>query len=471
MIMGRALGASVAVALIAMLGAVRPAVAAAGPNVLVIVTDDQRAQGTLAVMPATRRYFHRGGTSFSKAVATTPLCCPSRVSILSGQYAHNHGVFHNSANSDELEHLDYSSLLPRYLQDAGYETGIVGKYLNGWDLARQPPNFDDYAITDGDYLQTSWDINGQPRTVSTYSTRFVGRLAARFLKLQEGHDGRPWFLYVAPSAAHGTFGQGPPHFDPERRYAHAKVGPSEPNPATRETNLADKPPFWQQIVREFPPGTDGLPNAHQTRRGQLRLLMSADDMVGHIFNTLRKEGETHRTLAIFISDNGLLWGEHGDVPIKDMPWLPAIKIPLAMRWPGHVRAGHTDARLAANIDLAPTVLDAVGLPVPPTMDGRSLLQPWLRSRVLVEYGGFSNGRISIPRWSGLYAPGNYEYAQYYTPTDSHPVTFQEYYDLRSDPWELHNVLGDSKPANDPADLRALARRLAAAQRCAGSSCP
>src|SRR5688572_23696620 len=100
------------------------------PNVLLIVTDDQRAEDTLQVMPSTRRIFGRGGTKFGNAVTTTPTCCPSRATIMSGRYAHNHGVWHNNNNQDQLDQLDTDSLLAHQLSRAGYRTGIVGKYLN-----------------------------------------------------------------------------------------------------------------------------------------------------------------------------------------------------------------------------------------------------------------------------------------------------------------------------------------------------
>src|SRR5438093_7922283 len=128
--------------------AIQPPLAGASttpPNVLVIVTDDQRIN-TMHQMPQTRELFAGGGTSFPHAFVTTPLCCPSRASIFTGEYAHNHGVWHNSDNGDELAQLDYASMMQRYLQIYGYATGIVGKYLNGWDIRQAPPNFDYYAL-------------------------------------------------------------------------------------------------------------------------------------------------------------------------------------------------------------------------------------------------------------------------------------------------------------------------------------
>ena len=461
--LARAIAASVAIGAV-----VLPGTAAAKPNILVIVTDDQRAQGTMQVMPRTRSLFFDQGTRFPQAVVTTPLCCPSRASILTGKYAHNHGVWHNSQNGAELANLDYSSMFPRYLQDAGYTTGIVGKYLNGWDLSQPPPNFDSYDITEGNYHNTSWNLNGTQQVVSQYATAFDGKLASDFINAREAQDRKPWMLYLAPPAPHATFDQNGVSFEPQPRYAHAPVGPFPSNPATQEQDLSDKPPFWRQALQDNPPGTPGLISPQATRAGQLRLLMSADDMVAHVFRTLKKDGERRRTLAIFISDNGLFWGEHGNLPIKDMPWLPSIRVPLALRWPGHVTGGQSDQRLAANIDLAPTILDAAGVTLPSTLDGRSLLQSWSRPYILTEYGGFSNGKINIPPWASLYRPDSFQYTQYRN--EGGGTSFQEYYKLASDPWQLDNLLGDSNPANDPPTAGASAA-LAQARICAGASCP
>src|SRR5581483_5854364 len=419
-------------------------------------------------MPETSRWIFRAGVRFKDAVATTPLCCPSRASILSGRYAHNHGVLLNSKNAQELAQFDYSQTFPAYLQRAGYETGIVGKFLNGWNVAQAPPYFDSYAITDGGYYDTVWNLGGEVRTVGEYSTTYTGRLAAGFIQAQEQHDQRPWLLYVATSAPHGTLSGDRIVLQPAPRYANAPVGALPGNPARSERNLSDKPPFWVQAVNQgLPPG---VPNARKTRAAQLRMLMSVDDMVTRLARTLRRDGERRRTLVIFTSDNGLLWGEHGDLPIKDMPWLPSIRVPLAMRWPGHLRRGATDARLAANVDIAPTILDAAGIAVPASMDGRSLLRRWQRPFILTEYFGLTGGSLQIPPWASLYAPHSFAYDEYYQAGGSSPPIFREYYDLRQDPWQLDNLLGDADPTNDPY-VGGAAQALASARSCSGSSCP
>lgn len=446
-----------------------PAVAEARaprPNVLLIVTDDQPAAGTMQVMPRTRALFERRGTKFADAVATTPTCCPSRATIMSGRYAHNHGVFHNRNNEAELEQLDKDSLLAHQLDRTGYRTGIVGKYLNAWPNSVAPPDFDRYAISQGPFFNTAWNVDGDSRQVAGYSTSFVRSQSRRFLKDWERRDRKPWFLYVAPFAPHGTLGPGGVTLEPEPRYADAPVGTLGSNPARAETSAAallDKPPFWRDLVAGYVPGP-GAPGPAETRAGQLRMLMSVDDMVEGIFAKLKKAKEKRRTLAIFVSDNGLFWGEHDGPPVKDMPYPEAVEVPMLMRWPGEVRQGKTDSRTAATVDLAPTILDAARVRRTTSMDGRSLLKPWSRGTVLLEYE--SSG--PFPTWASLYEPGRREYTEYYLPNGQ--VAFREFYDLDSDPWLLDNLYGNADPADNPP-IAPLATELAAARVCAATTCP
>jgi arylsulfatase A-like enzyme len=436
--------------------------AAAGsrPNVLLIVTDDQRASGTMQVMPETRRWLARGGTEFERAFATTPLCCPSRASILSGRYAHNHRVLRN----DDGQAFDPATSLERHLADSGYATALVGKYLNGWPLERPPGQFDQFWMTLGGYRGTEWNVNGELGAVDRYSTSYVGATARRYIEQRERRDRRPWFLYVAPSAPHGTFeADGGVGFEPQRRYARAPVGPFRRNPAVEEQDLSDKPRFLDELARSVPPG---VPGPRATRKGQLRLLMSVDDQVGALRESLRREGELRHTLVIFTSDNGLLWGEHGGLSIKDLPYPPATQVPLLASWPGRVEEGGEDQRLVANVDLAPTILDAAGADdVAAGLDGRSLLDPsWTRERLLLEYFGLP-GRI--PPWAGVLTT-EAQLTVYRDPQTG--ARSYEFYDGTGDPWQLENPYGTPNPLDDPVVLQELAW-LEHARDCAGATCP
>ncbi|MGH2682804.1 MAG: sulfatase family protein [Actinomycetota bacterium] len=418
------------------------------PNVLVIMTDDQRADGTLDVMPATQRWFGEGGTRFPNTYATTPLCCPSRATLFSGRYAHNHGVTDNA----QAGNLNHAETLQAYLQAVGYRTGIFGKFLNLWNVKVSPPLFNDWATFKGGYFGKPFNINGTLRRTEGYSTRFIARRAVRFLRKSEQRDSRPWLMFVTPFAPHV-----PARAEPA--YTDAPVAEWEGNPSVREVDRSDKP----SIVQE----AEASPDSVQRRRArQLRTLMSVDDLVSTLAAELRRLGEEDGTLAFFLSDNGLMWGDHGTTG-KSLPYSASIEIPLLVRWPGTFPAGAVDDRLATTVDIAPTILHAAGLPtVPGQVDGRSLLEPWDRDRVLTE-------SWVIP-WASL-RTRSYQYTEWYNVDGN--LTFREYYDLEADPWQLTNLLGDGVPANDPpADLLAsLSADLARDRLCAGvegpAACP
>lgn len=448
--------------LLALLLAVAAGVAAqaeaqsARPNILVIVTDDQRARDTLGVMPRTRRYFRGGGREFTSAFATTPLCCPSRATILTGRYAHNTGIRRNSG-----EGLDESTLFPRLLNRDGYRTAMVGKFLNGWSR-RRVPHFDHWALLKiqlSKYVRPSFNVDGDVSQFDGYSTDLIGRHSIDFLRRfeQEGDDA-PWFLYVAPAAAHYPW-------IPAPRHARTPVPAWRGNPAVLERERSDKPPYIRGERHT-------LAKAARVRSGQLRSLMSVDDMVGRIFRTLDRFGEKRDTLAIFTSDNGFLWGDHGfggeagTAGEKRVPYTPSVKVPLFLRWPGHVGAGTANGRLVGNVDIAPTVLSAAGVaPDPATpLDGRSLLSPGKRARILLEY--WKEANKPIPTWASVRTK-RYQYVEYYRRGRR---IFREYYNLRKDPWQLKNLLADGTRRNDP-EVGRLQALLVRDRNCVGTSCP
>jgi arylsulfatase A-like enzyme len=417
-----------------------PATAQDRPNILLIVTDDQRADGTMDVMPKTLQWFEAGGTKYPQAFSTTPVCCPARASIFSGQYTHNHGVRSN----DLANVLDQRFTIQAYLKAAGYKTGIFGKYFNAWNLFQNPPNFDDFAIATAGYTPIRVNERGTVKTVTQYATSYIRDNAVRFIEESELQDATPWFLDLSTTAPHAPF-------TPDTAYQNAGVSPFTPPPT--ETDKRDKPPYVQL-------STVDMASVESERANQLRTLMSVDDMVQTVFETLEATGETSNTLAIFISDNGFLWGEHG-LRAKGVAYDPAVRVPLFVRWPGHVIADATDSRLVANIDIAPTIVQAVGgiAPMVP-MDGRSLLDPLQnRTRLLTDDLG----------WAALRTATSL-YIEHYDSSDEDRIVHREYYDLVADPFELENLLADGNPANDPPTA-ALSAQLAADRDCTGNACP
>ena len=417
------------------------------PNVLLIITDDQRI-GSLSVMPNLRKWFRRDGTEFQPGFVTTPLCCPSRASIFSGKYMHNHGVTTNR----EARALDLERTSQSFLHEAGYRTGHVGKFLNGWPPSLDPPFLDYYVISSGSpYHEGTWNLNGRERQLDTYSTTFIGQRSLRFLKRASETDD-PWFLTIAVTAPHSPA-------EPEARYENSPVPHWRGNPAAVLDDLAGKPPFLGL-------GSPNLPAARAVREGQLRTLMSVDDLIGRVRRQLERSGDLENTLAFFISDNGILWQEHGIIN-KTLPYTSSVQVPFFMSWPASGVPIGTDDRLAANIDIAPTILDAADIEGEPfaSMDGRSLLRRWRRKELLLEYQVYRV--FDTPSWASLRTREG-QFIQYRN--EAGKVRFEEYYDVGEDPWQLENLLA-TQDLNNDIDVKDLRRRLERYRRCVGRECP
>jgi arylsulfatase A-like enzyme len=420
---------------------------ASRPNILIIVTDDQRPDPhAYGVMPKTWRIFRGGGTFFRRAFTTTPTCCPARASIFSGQYAHNHGVLKNFDGGK----LDLSRTLQAELKNAGYQTALSGKYLNEVDGA--PPYFDHYAKMSGlagkvgfpGYYDVPFLFTGETeeRVVEQYSTTFVGAKAVEFLDEFEKDDDVPWLLYVAPLAPHRPF-------QVEPKYASAPIPTWRSNPAVEEKNLWDKPGYvrsWQVKLWR----SKGI------RARQLRMLMSVDAQVQAIFSKMSSL-EENDTLAFFLSDNGYLWGEHG-LAHKLVPYSRSIRIPFFARWPGRVEAGIAKDNIVANIDIAPTIYEALGITPSYTVDGRSLLDPSDRRRILIE------NWLGAPVYAANWRPGSI-----YTEFSSRGQ--REFYNFLRDPWELNNRFGNRQIGDEPRNADRLSRILRRDMTCAGGGCP
>lgn len=417
-----------------------PALDPPKPNVIVIVTDDQR-EG-LEVMPKTRAAIDEG-RAYPRSFVTTPLCCPARASIMTGLYVHNHGVMSNG--EQDWKDLDHSETIQRYLHDAGYRTALFGKFLNHWPVSMNPPNFDEWALLPDvtgrlGYYGSDWNLNGTVRKISRYSTDFLADTTVSFIQGQEETEDDPWYVYLATGAAHRSFVAEP-------KYANAPVPRWKGNPAVFEKNKKDKPSYVRNADFTFAEGKS-------VRTKQYRTLMSVDDMIGQIIATIDSLDED--TLILFTSDSGYAWGEHG-LTNKQVPYEESIANVMWLRWPSHASAT-TDTRIVSNVDIAPTIAAAAGLTL--TADGRNLLdESWTRDRMLLEYFGDDHAP-SIPRWASTWTPEG-QYVEYYGA--SNEVTFREYYDLIGDPWQLRNL---KAPPNGT-----WRSRLTADRQCSGATCP
>jgi arylsulfatase A-like enzyme len=411
----------------------------AAPNVLIIITDDQRARGTMSVMPNVKKWFAKQGTRFDQAFVTTPTCCPSRASIFTGMYAHNHGVHTNAPG--EAQFLDTSRTVQHQLNEVGYTTALFGKYLNEWDVKEPPPAFDRWGmfsdLFEVAYSGGQWNIDGSVRRIKTYSTLFIQRLAQRFIRDTQENDAQPWMMVLTPLAPHAPS-------IPQKRDRSADLPRFRITPDIREEDRSDKP--------EFAHGPGPSMAAIRTDRArQLRTLMSVDRMVAGVRSTLAKTGELEDTLAFYISDNGLTWGAHG-LAGKGFAYEPAVQVPLLATWPKRFTAGNRDQRLVANIDIAPTIYEVTGVTPAFSVDGRSLLGAFQRDRLLLEH--YKRIDRETPSWAA-HRTLDYKYIETYAV--GHTVMEErEFYDLEVDPWELVNLFSSNfaETRHDPIRLRA-----------------
>lgn len=455
------------------------------PNVVVIVTDDQTLESfNEAVMPRAVRALAERGTTFSQAIVSTPQCCPSRAGYLTGQYSQNNGVTSNDPGYPLLR--DKPSVLPSWLQAAGYETIHVGKYLNGYYTAEgltPGPGWDSWqSLVSSDYEDSIWSIDGDKKTYSdTYLTTTLNDFATDAIRRQAGAD-RPFYLQIDHLGPHvGSGNEGGPCKGgavPDPSDADAFPDAQAPrNPATREADVSDKPQFLQQ---RFQIGPANAAEADRLYRCTLQSLQSVDRGVAGIVSALRETGELGNTMIIFTSDNGFSFLEHRVLATKGMPYEEHLRVPLVIRpprnFPKPARSGAVLPAPVANIDLAPTILElADAQPCWETdtcrrMDGRSLLpllqgdEPgWTAKRALRT--GFDIGAPNYGlscAWDGLRTPRQALIDHVLLPEPGtfacKPADELEYYELESDPFQLR---GD-RPI--PPGLEARLDRL---RRCSG----
>jgi arylsulfatase A-like enzyme len=364
---------------------------------------------------------------------------------MTGLYAHNHGV---RDNLPDEAHLIREDTLQAKLQERGYVSALYGKYLNKWPVRKDPPHFDHYSTMKVGYNDAMWNVDGNVVERPGYTTTILAREAVDFIESRR-RGSEPWIMYVNPHAPHAPF-------TPAPEYEDAFVSRWRGNRAVREWNRSDKPRYVRL-------STETIREGRRVRRGQLRTLMSVDEVVGSVMAALERTGQMGETLAFFVSDNGYLWGEHG-LTRKGAPYDQSTRVPLFLRWPRQYVGGTKDRRLVGNIDIAPTVLDLVGMSTR-NLDGRSLLdQTWKRRRVLLEY--WCNVR-SCNRWAAIRS-SRYQYTEYYNKWGG--IRFREYYNLRKDPWQVRNLIRDGRRRNNP-DVRSLHDLLRADRRCASTACP
>lgn len=436
----------------------------APPNIVVVMTDDQDA-ASIRVMDRTNRRLTAHGTSFRNAYVTTPLCCPSRATFLTGEYAHNHGVHDSGGGFSQFR--DAETALPVELRAAGYRTALIGKYLNGYGADDPvPPGWDEWqAAVDKATSGYEYDLMGidgetthYGSAPSDYRTDVYADAAVDFL--ERAHDqGGPFFVMVAPGVPHESDGEPP---KPAPRHEGAFTGEPLPRPPSfNERDLSDKP----RAVRSKP-FIGRYRRAHLARlhRGRLASLLAVDELVGRVVRTLEATGELENTVVAFTSDNGYLLGEHR---LTRKRWLyeESARVPLVIRGPGFPGAARD--QVVANLDLAPTFLDLAGAQALGGVDGTSLL-PFAADGDLGQDRALLLENFSERSGGGSRAVVTQELSFAENPAGSLPAKVEdELYDLEADPYQLQSLHDD--PEHDKAETE-LRGRLRELEDCAGATC-
>jgi N-acetylglucosamine-6-sulfatase len=447
------------------------------PNIVVVVTDDleRNLYFDASKFPKSSSILVDQGTTFTNYFVTDSLCCPSRASILRGQYVHNHDVRSNRPPLGGFEKFhgndDEKSTIATWLHDAGYRTGLLGKYLNGYpngaDRAFVPPGWDVWAspIGSGGYAGYNYRLNENGNLVpygaspQDYMTDVLARKSGEFID-QSGN--KPFFLYIAPFVPHSPA-------TPAPRHADAFPGVQAPRTASfNQTDVAAEP----QWLRDRPLLNDQQMGAiDQLYRRQLQSMLAVDDLIEHVVDTLQKAGQLDNTYLVFTADNGFHLGQHRLPQGKITAFEEDIRVPLVVRGP-RVPGGKKVDELATNVDLAPTFAKLGEAKTPSFVDGRSL-EPALqgkssdeeaRTGVLVEQftdgGGQRRGRRgNVPPTYAAVRTERYTYVEYITGE-------RQLYDLRTDPDQLHNVVS----AADQKVVEDLAEQLGALQTCKAADC-
>jgi len=523
----------IALALLALPSAAqaRPASAAKDgrPNILVVMTDDQ-AQADLAHMPNVKRLLAARGTTFADAVDSFPLCCPSRATFITGQYAHNHGVAGNFYPFGWYGMKHRANTLPAWLQGAGYRTALIGKWLNGYGArdahGEVPAGFDIWRglldVSAYDYYNFVMNQNGKLKTwgdadfarklvefakievipnpgglqgviarlqrffgpapysywgaenPKDYSPDVTGRITERLVRA-EGRSKQPFFIWWAPAAPHredvATTLMGRPGRDPRPapRYESRSSRYRLPKPPSfNEPDLADKPSNMKDAAKVM--SQVQIDQLQLDYEGRIGSLLAVDDHVKTLIRTLEQTRQLKNTLIVFVSDNGWLQGEHRVTGDKFLPYEESVRIPLIVRGPG-VPAGKTVKGQVANIDFAPTLVDAAKANAGRTMDGVSLLptirNPRKRPRRVIEIEALERlfaGDIPVNAWDRPYKGVRTDRYTYVVYTETGE---RELYDRRKDPYQLNNIAGNRAYAQIEAKLAAQLKQL---DRCKGRSC-
>ena len=448
------------------------------PNIIFILIDDLRwddlgIAGHPFVKTPNIDRIGREGTLFRNAFVTNPLCSPSRASFLTGQYPHTHGITDNVDRSAASHKL---ITFPLLLQQSGYATAFIGKWHMGNDDSRRP-GFDRWISFKGQGSYIDPEINEDGRDVkpSGYITDLLTGYATEFIKRKHN---KPYLIYLAHKAIHPEVMQ---HDDGSVNLAHAeRFIPAERHRSLfsgqripRRPSAMQPPvgkPALQRKIDDLPPLGAGTATPDEAVLGRLRSLIAIEEGVGEIMKALKETNQLDNTVIVLTSDNGYFYGEHGLSVERRLAYEESIRMPLLIRYPKAVKAGTVRDEFALNIDLAPTLLELAGVSVPARMEGHSLVPllkaartDWRKS-FLIEY--YSDRVFPRIRQMGYKAIRNerWKYIHYFE-LDG----MDELYDLKTDPYEMTNVINQPDAANIVEEMKLEMQRLLKAPQSASAN--
>jgi N-acetylglucosamine-6-sulfatase len=441
----------------------------AKPNIIFVLVDDLRwddlgcAGHPFSQTPHIDRVA-REGAQFLNAFATTPLCSPSRASILTSEYAHVHGIIDNTDRSKQSHLL---KTFPQELQKAGYVTAFFGKWHMGNDNTPRD-GFDRWYCLQGQGSTFDPAVNDNGHDVQThgYVTDLLNEKTLDFIRQKHS---RPYFIYLSHKAMHPETKQAADgslsdpnasNFIPAPRHQNLYEGVKLPRRPNWSVPPLDKPALQQKIAGLAPlsPETGSTDDSILNR---LRMLASVDEGVGQILKALADAGQLDNTLIVFTGDHGYFYGEHCLSVERRLAYEEGIRVPIIMRYPPLIKAGERPENLALTIDFAPTFVQLAGGTIPSQYHGRSLVSlmkgaapsDWRKS-ILVEY--FSDTVFPRMRKMGYHAVRDerWKYIHYDDQADA-----DELYDLTVDPYELKNVVHDKAAADALLQMQIKLRKL------------
>ena len=430
-------------------------------NFIIILTDDQRAD-TIWAMPNVQRELVEKGVTFTKAFATTPLCCPSRSGMLTGFNAYDTNIMSNFPPKGGATEFDDKNTIAVELQKKGYKTAMMGKYLNNYFEAMAPyipPGWDIFLDVEKgswfnyDYARgssTSFSSStGQILHNEIYNTYFIKDEALKFI---ENNANNPFFLYWAPKAPHGPATAPPEDLDKFLNFQYD-------SPSVQETDLSDKPEYVRNKREDVSQDDEDDSTELDFPIKQLQSIQAVDRSVKEIIEKLEEEKILNKTVIIFAGDNGYMWGEHG-LWKKSQPYEESIHVPLVIRMPT-VEKGSSEEIVGMNIDIPTTVFWLAG--IEKKTDGENLYKlmtsqnkEW-RDGIVMQYWGnrpFDEGsqNAGTTDWAG-YRTKNYKYVEYVTGE-------KEFYDLINDPYELESQHNNPQYQNTMQEFSRILRENA-----------